>query len=97
MSAVKTDAIAPDDYKSLPLELFTITDLTDAIGVAEAAELLDTTPRAIYTVRNTNVLSFERRMKLIDAVKANETELREKLANKRRWRAERHAKATGAQ
>jgi len=73
----------PVDYLTRPLELFTVTDLTDAIGVKRAAELLNTSKRAIYTVRNTNVLSQERVLALINEVKTDETGFRRKLVIKR--------------
>lgn len=76
-------AAQPVDYLTLPLELFTVTDLTDAIGVERAAELLNTSKRAIYTVRNTNVLSQERVLALINEVKTDETGYRQKLVIKR--------------
>ena len=49
-------ALKPADYAALPLELWTVTDLTDALTVDKAAALLKTSKRAIYTIRNTNVL-----------------------------------------
>lgn len=87
--------LKPVDFQTLPLELFSVTDLTDALGVKESAELLDTSRRAIYTIRNTNVLSAERVKKLIDAVQANEAECRQKLVimrNMKQNRAARRAK-----
>lgn len=74
-----TDNIEPLDYQTLPLELFTITDLSDALGVPETAKLLETSRRAIYTIRNTNVLAFERQKKLIDAIRKDEANYRSKL------------------
>jgi hypothetical protein len=67
------------DYSTVPLEDLTIAELTDALGVPESAALLDTSARAIYTIRNTNVLSAARVMKLIDAVRAKEKDCRYKL------------------
>ena len=67
------------DYASVPLEEFTIAELTDALGVEASAALLETSARAIYTIRNTNVLSAARVMKLIAAVRANESDCRYKL------------------
>lgn len=72
-------ALEPVDYQTLPIELFSVTDLTDALGVSKSAELLGTSNRAIYTVRNTNGLSLERMMRLIDAVKADEAKYRQAL------------------
>lgn len=74
-----TDNIEPIDYQTLPLELFTITDLSDALGVEKTAEILATSRRAIYTIRNTNVLAFERQKKLIDAIRQDEANYRSKL------------------
>jgi hypothetical protein len=48
------NAPKPADYATLPLELWTVTDLTDALTVDVSAALLKTTQRAIYTIRNTN-------------------------------------------
>lgn len=76
-------ASQPVDYLTIPLELFTVTDLTDALGVERAAELFDTSKRAIYTVRNTNVLSQERVLMLINAIKTNEAHYRQCLVIKR--------------
>lgn len=67
------------DYATLPLEQFTVTDLTDAIGVGRAADLLNTTKRTIYTCRNTNAMSIERRMQLIAEVQRDEQTNRMRL------------------
>lgn len=75
------------DYMTLPLERFTIRDLTDAIGIAESSLLLATTPRAIYTQRNTGKISVERMQKLIAQVRNNEQHYRERLAIKRNMQA----------
>ena len=75
------------DYMTLPLERFTIRDLTDAIGIAESSILLATTPRAIYTQRNTGKISVERMQKLIAQVRNNEQHYRERLAIKRNMQA----------
>ena len=66
-------------YKKLPVDQFTITELTDALGVEVSAALLGTSKRAVYTVRNTNVLGIERHKLLIDAVRSKEAECRERL------------------
>lgn len=76
-------AVQPVDYQTLPLELFTVKDLTDAIGVARAAEIFNTSDRAIYTVRNTNVLSETRVLMLINEIKRDEPGYRQKLVIKR--------------
>jgi len=76
-------AAQPVDYLTLPLELFTVTDLTDALGVERAAGLFATSKRAIYTVRNTNVLSQERVLTLINEIKKDEPGYRQKLVIKR--------------
>jgi hypothetical protein len=75
MSTVK-EAI---DYMSVPLDRLTLTDLTDAIGVAESAALLQTSARAIYTVRNTKSISVERVLALREHIRTNETHYRERL------------------
>lgn len=76
-------AVQPVDYLTLPLELFTVKDLTDAIGVSRAAEIFNTSDRAIYTVRNTNVLSEQRVLLLINEIKRDEANYRQKLVIKR--------------
>lgn len=70
---------APHVYHTLALEEFTVTDLTDALGVKRAAALIATTCRSIYTVRNTNVLGVERQLKLIAEVRSDEARCRERL------------------
>lgn len=80
------------DYMTLPLEQFTVTDLTDAIGVVKAAGLLDTSRRAIYTIRNTNVLSVDRVLLLINEMRKDETALRQRLVVMRNMQAQRHAR-----
>lgn len=74
---------APIDYMTLPLEKFTIRDLTDAIGIAESAQVLDTTTRAIYTQRNTQRISVDRMQRLVVHLRENEAHYRERLAIKR--------------
>ena len=69
----------PEDYFTKPLELFTVKDLTDALGIKESTSLLSVSARAIYTVRNTNQLGYERVRKLIEAVQANEDTCRKRL------------------
>ena len=72
-------AVQPAEYQTLPLALFTVSDLTDALGISRSAEILATTPRAIYTVRNTNVLSEPRAVRLIDEIKKDEAGCRQRL------------------
>jgi hypothetical protein len=76
-------AVQPVDYQTLPLELFTVRDLTDALGVTRAAEIFNTSNRAIYTVRNTNVLSETRVLMLIREIKKDEAIYRQRLIIKR--------------
>lgn len=87
-------------YKKLPVDQFTITELTDALGVEVSAALLGTSKRAVYTVRNTNVLGIERHKLLIDAVRSKEAECRERLLfmlqRRERREASRAAKAARA-
>lgn len=80
------------DYMTLPLEQFTVTDLTDAIGVIKSAELLSTSRRAIYTIRNTNVLHVDRVLLLINEVRKDEQTLRQRLVVMRNMQAERQAR-----
>lgn len=67
------------DYRTLPLEVMSIRDLTDAYGLRQVAKLFDTSARAVYTLRSTNTLSVDRQMKLIDAIRADEARCRERL------------------
>jgi hypothetical protein len=76
-------AVQPVVYQTLPLELFTVKDLTDALGVTRSAELFNTSLRAIYTIRNTNVLSENRVLRLIDEIKKDEASYRQRLMIKR--------------
>lgn len=74
-----TNAELAARYRKLPVDQFTITELTDALGVEVSAALLGTSRRAVYTVRNTNVLGIERHRTLIEAVKSDEAKCRERL------------------
>ena len=82
------------DYRTLPLDRFTVRDLTDALGVDASAKLLDTSRRAIYTTRNTNRISVERILKMIDAIKADEHTCRMRLVITRNLKAARAEEAT---
>jgi len=86
----------PLDYAICPLEQLSVKDLTDALGIAESAELLNTSARAIYTVRNTSALSADRMLKLIAAVRADEENCRRRLVVTRRLQAERERRAEAA-
>jgi hypothetical protein len=82
----------PSEYMTQPLELWSVVDLTDALGIAKAAETLGTSSRVVYTVRNTGALSVDRVKKLINAVREDEPEYRQKLViarNLQKQRAER--------
>lgn len=79
----------PGDFVALPLELFRAKDLTDALGVDRAAEILNTTKRSIYTIRNTNVLSETRVQTLQMEIRRNEKECRKRLIMHRFKRQER--------
>lgn len=90
----KNAAIAgrkPEDYYVLPLDLFSVTDLTDAIGIERAAELLGTSSRAIYTVRNTNEMGLERVAKLQAEIKLDEEAARKRLVQMRNLQSIRRA------
>jgi hypothetical protein len=86
----------PLDYATCPLEQLSVKDLTDALGISESAELLNTSARAIYTVRNTSALSADRMLKLIAAVRADEENCRRRLVVTRRLQAERERRAEAA-
>lgn len=73
------DKIEASIYKDLPLELFTPTDLTDALSVEVAAGLLNTSKRSIYTIRHSNYMSPERTQILRTAIRADEESCRSRL------------------
>jgi hypothetical protein len=81
----------PEDYYTLPLDLFSVTDLTDALGIERAAALLGTSSRAIYTVRNTNEMGLERVGKLQAAIREDETGHRARLVQMRNLQSIRSA------
>jgi hypothetical protein len=66
-------------YRTVPLESLTVRELTDALGLAATAELFGCSVRAIYTMRCTKVISLDRQMKLLEAVRKDETRCRERL------------------
>ena len=76
-------ALKPSEYTTLPLELWTVTDLTDALTVEVAAALLNTTKRTIYTTRSTNIIAVDRAVVLIDAVRKDEANCRQRLVVRR--------------
>lgn len=80
----------PEDFYTLPLDLFSVTDLTDALGIENAAAILGTSCRAIYTVRNTNEMGLERVAKLQAAILENETHARQRLVRMRNLQSIRH-------
>lgn len=84
------------DFTTCPLEQLSVKDLTDALGIAESATLLNTTARAIYTVRNTSALSADRMLQLIAAVRQDEENCRRRLVVTRRLQAERERRTTAA-
>jgi hypothetical protein len=84
------------DFTSCSLELLSVKDLTDALGIAESAKLLNTSSRAIYTVRNTSALSAPRMLQLIAAVRADEENCRRRLVVTRRLQATRAERAVAA-
>lgn len=86
----------PLDFTSCPLEQLSVKDLTDALGIAESATLLNTSARAIYTVRNTSALSADRMLQLIAAVRQDEENCRRRLVVTRRLQAERASRAVAA-
>lgn len=85
-----------DVYHAKPLTEFSVADLTDALTVKRAAELLNTTRRAIYTVRHTNALSEARVAILIDAIRADEERCRQRLIVKRNLRLQRAVQRNNA-
>lgn len=70
------------DYMSTPAEDLSIAELTDAIGVARTAELLNTSSRVIYSIRHTNRCGVDRYMKILEAFKADEDQHRTYLHTK---------------
>jgi hypothetical protein len=81
----------PEDYYTLPLDLFSVTDLTDALGIDRAAKLLGTSARAIYTVRNTNEMGLDRVGKLQAAIGEDEPGARARLVRMRNLQSIRRA------
>jgi hypothetical protein len=81
----------PEDYYTLPLDLFSVTDLTDALGIERAAGVLGTSCRAIYTVRNTNEMGQERVVKLQAAIGQDEPGARARLVRMRNLQSIRRA------
>lgn len=84
----------PEDFYTLPLDLFSVADLTDALGIERAAKILATSARAIYTVRNTNEMGLERIAKLQAAILKDETSARARLVRIRNLQSLRHAGRT---
>lgn len=82
----------PAAYLKLRLMEWSVKDLTDALTPAKSAVIINTSLRAIYTMRNTGIMGRERRDMLVDAVKANEQEFREQLVVMRRMGEARAAK-----
>lgn len=84
---------APIDYFTTPIELWSVRDLTEALGTEKAAALLNTSRRVIYTTRNKSVISPRRLMILIEAVRADEANMRANLVALRNRAANRTAAA----
>lgn len=89
-AAIRTER-QPEAYFDLPLELFSVADLTDALGIPAAAALLGTSCRSLYTVRNTNEMGPERLGKLQDAVRKHEKTARARLVQRRNMQQLRRA------
>lgn len=79
-------------YRDTPLETLTVSELTDALGIATSAALLGVTSRNIYTVRNTNLLGVERMRMLINEIRKDEPACRERLIIVRTQRARQKAR-----
>lgn len=79
-------------YRDAPLETLNVSELTDALGISTAAALLGVTARNIYTVRNTNLLGIERIRTLIEAIRKDEENCRNRLVLVRSKRAHRDAR-----
>lgn len=75
-----------EELKNMPVEKYSLVDLTDALGIKRSAEILNTSPRAIYTIRHSNVVSPERLSVLIEAVKADHANYLYKLFLQERMR-----------
>lgn len=84
---------SPGDYFTLPLELWSVRDLSDALGIDSAAKLLNTSRRVLYTTRNKSIISPKRLNTLIEAVRADETTYRANLVALRNRDANRVATA----
>lgn len=87
--------MARHDYAHLrdaPLDTLTIADLTDALGIGTAADLLGVSRRQIYTVRSSDRLGVARIAKLIDAIRKDEAACRERLLIVRTQKARQEAR-----
>lgn len=83
---------APEEFFTLPLELFSVADLTDALTCQVAADLLDTSCRAIYTARNTNEMGVDRLHVLQAAIRKDEQAARSRLVQTRNMQSLRRAR-----
>ena len=81
-----------DECRTAKLQDWNITDLTDALGIKRTMDVLGTSARVIYTIRHTNAVGYDRYVKLLDAVKADEKNCRERLVTVRMLQAARRAK-----
>jgi hypothetical protein len=81
----------PEDYATLAIDAMTLKELTDGLDVKVAAEVLNTSTRAIYTVRNTNVVGVDRMLALRAAFKEREEMCRTRLVTRAMLRLARHA------
>lgn len=79
--------------KALSADLtdWSVSDLTEALGTKRSMEVLGTTARVIYTIRHTNAVGYDRFMKLVEAVRADEPACRERLTVLRKLHASRRA------
>ena len=87
--------MARHDYAHLrdaPLDTLTIADLTDALGIGTAADLLGVSRRQIYTVRSSDRLGVARIAKLIGAIRKDEAACRERLLIVRTQKARQEAR-----
>lgn len=75
----------PVDYFKLPIEVWTVKDLTDATGIAGAATLLGTSEGAIRMGRHRKYLRLDRIQALQDEVRRDEKAYRSKLVTIRNF------------
>lgn len=73
--------VDPAEFLTKPLELWTVRDLTDALGYQLAAAVVGTSKAGIAQMRHRRSATSERLQRLRDAVAANEDDYRKALVS----------------